>query len=414
MTGWHSHGMRKLTSIVAIALTALMAITACGTQTTSGGTNTAPIVIGASLSTSGDFSDDGAAFKQGYELWANQVNKNGGLLGRQVKLDLVGDNSTPDQVTTNYQKLITVDKVDLTIGPYSSLLTKPASVVTNRYGYALIEGAGGAPSVFNRGIKGIYDVSVPVENLLLSFGQMLAAMPADQRPTTVAYATEDDPFTQPQVDKVKALLEGAGIKTVSYQVFPSETSDYQPIASKVINSHADVFIGGTHIQNSEAFIKIFRQQHYNPKAAMFTAGPDVGAPFVQAVGVANTEGIAFSNSWWPELNNSRNNAFVQAFTAAYNVKPDDISADSAEAFAVGEVLQQAVTQCQCTDNAKLIQTLNTGKFDSVQGPVQFNSVGMNANLPAYLLQWQHGNVVCVYPTPPATATFEYPKPNWAP
>lgn len=413
MTGWHSYGMRKLTSSVAVALVALMAFTACGTQTTTAG-NTAPIVIGASLSTSGDFSDDGKAFQQGYQLWADQVNRNGGLLGRQVKLDIVGDNSTPDQVTTNYQKLITVDKVDLVVGPYSSLLTKPASVVTNRYGYALIEGAGGAPSVFNRGIKGIYDVSVPVENLLLSFGQMLSAMSADQRPVTIAYATEDDPFTQPQVDKVKALLEGAGFKTVYYQVFPSETSDYMPIASAVINKHADVFIGGTHIQNSEAFIKIFKQQHYNPKAAMFTAGPDVGAPFVQAVGVANTEGIAFSNSWWPELNNTRNNAFVKAFLAAYGGKADDISADSAEAFAVGEVLQQAVEKCNCTNNAKLIQTLNSSKFDSIQGPVEFNSVGMNANLPAYLLQWQKGSVVCVYPTPPATATFEYPKPDWAP
>lgn len=388
-----------------------MAFTACGTSSTQAG-NTSPIVIGASLSTSGDFADDGKAFQQGYELWADQVNKNGGLLGRKVKLDIVADNSTPDQVTTNYTKLITVDKVDFTIGPYSSLLTKPASVVTNRYGYALLEGAGGAPSVFNRGIKGIYDVSVPVENLLVSYGQMLAAMPADQRPKTVAYATEDDPFTQPQIDKVKPILEAAGIKTVYYQVFPSETTDYTPIANAVINKNADVFIGGTHIQNSEAFVKIFAQQHYNPKAIMFTAGPDVGAPFVQAVGAANTEGIAFANSWWPELNNARNTAFVQSFVAKYGGKADDISADSAEAFAVGEVLQQAVEQCKCTDNAKLIQALNTGHFDSVQGPVKFNSVGESADMPAFTLQWQHGSVVCVYPSPPASASLEYPKPNW--
>ncbi|MGE5334658.1 MAG: amino acid ABC transporter substrate-binding protein [Nitrososphaerota archaeon] len=401
-----------MTSAAAILLAVLMAFTACGTSGTPSGNN-APIVIGASLSTSGDFADDGKAFQQGYELWAEQVNKNGGLLGRQVKLDIVGDNSTPDQVTTNYQKLITVDKVDLVVGPYSSLLTKPASVVTNRYGYALLEGAGGAPSVFNRGIKGLYDVSVPIENLLLSYGQMLAAMPADQRPTTVAYATEDDPFTQPQVDKVKAELEAAGFKTVYYQVFPAETTDYTPIASAIINKHADVVIAGTHILDSEAFIKIFAQQHYNPKALMFTAGPDVGAPFVKAVGEANTEGIAFANSWWPELNNARNNAFVQAFATKYGVKKDDISSDSAEAFAVGEVLQQAVEKCKCTDNSKLIQTLNTGTFDSVQGPVKFNSVGENNDLPAYTLQWQHGSVVCVYPSPPATATLEYPKPNWA-
>jgi branched-chain amino acid transport system substrate-binding protein len=411
MTGWHFHRMRKVPSAVAIVLTALMAFTACGTSSTQAG-NTSPIVIGASLSTSGDFADDGKAFQQGYELWADQVNKNGGLLGRKVKLDIVADNSTPDQVTTNYTKLITVDKVDFTIGPYSSLLTKPASVVTNRYGYALLEGAGGAPSVFNRGIKGIYDVSVPVENLLVSYGQMLAAMPADQRPKTVAYATEDDPFTQPQIDKVKPILEAAGIKTVYYQVFPSETTDYTPIANAVINKNADVFIGGTHIQNSEAFVKIFAQQHYNPKAIMFTAGPDVGAPFVQAVGAANTEGIAFANSWWPELNNARNTAFVQSFVAKYGGKADDISADSAEAFAVGEVLQQAVEQCKCTDNAKLIQALNTGNFDSVQGPVKFNSVGESADMPAFTLQWQHGSVVCVYPSPPASASLEYPKPNW--
>jgi branched-chain amino acid transport system substrate-binding protein len=411
MTGWHAHGTRKLTTLVGIALTALLAFSACATSSTSTG-STKPIVIGASLSTSGDFSDDGKAFQEGYQLWADQVNKNGGLLGRQVKLDIVGDNSTPDQVTTNYNKLITVDHVDFTIGPFSSLLTKPASVVTNRYGYALIEGAGGAPSVFNRGVKGLYDVSVPVEDLLVSYAQMLKAMPAGQRPSTIAYATEDDPFTQPQVDKARAQLEAAGFKTVYYQVFPAETTDYTPIATAVINKHADVFIGGTHNLDSEAFVKIFAQQHYNPKAVMFTAGPDVGAPFVQAVGANNTEGIAFANSWFPQLNNTRNTAFVQAYAAKYGVKIDEISSDAAEAFAVGEVLQQAVEQCKCTDNAKLIQALNSGKFDSVQGPVQFNSVGENANLPAYTLQWQKGNVVCVYPSPPATATLEFPKPDW--
>src|SRR6476661_2211750 len=110
MTGWHFHRIRKFTAAVVIALAALMAFTACGTSSTQTG-NTSPIVIGASLSTSGDFADDGKAFQQGYELWADQVNKNGGLLGRKVKLDIVADNSTPEQVTTNYTKLITVDHV---------------------------------------------------------------------------------------------------------------------------------------------------------------------------------------------------------------------------------------------------------------------------------------------------------------
>jgi len=60
-----------------------------------------------------------------------------------------------------------------------------------------------------------------------------------------------------------------------------------------------------------------------------------------------------------------------------------------------------------------MQTINTGTFDSVQGAVKFNSVGENANLPAYVFQWQKGAVICVYPSSAATGTMEYPKPNWA-
>jgi branched-chain amino acid transport system substrate-binding protein len=404
--------MRKVTSLVGIALATLLAFSACTSQSTQQ-TNTTPIKIGASVSTSGDFSDDGKALERGYQLWAEQVNASGGLLGRQVSLDLVEDNSTEDQVTTNYNKLISVDKVDLTIGPFSSLLTKPASVVTGRFNYALLEGSGGAPSVFNRGIKGLYDVSAPVENLLVSFTDLLKGLPASQQPKTIAYVTSDDPFTEPQVDKARGILEAAGFTTVYQTVYPAETTDFSSFATVMISKHADVVIAGTQTADAEAYVKAFTQQHYNPKAIIFTSGPDAGADFATAVGAANTEGILFPNAWWAELNNPENTAFVQAYTAKYGGKPDDISSTSAEAYSVGEVLQQAVTQCSCTDNAKLIQTLNSGTFKSVQGPVQFNSVGENANLPVYLFQWQKGAVISVYPASAATGAMEYPKPNWA-
>ena len=108
--------------------------------------NSTPITIGASLSLTGDFSADGQAFKQGYNLWVKDVNAAGGILGRQVKLTILDDKSDPNQVVTNYQTLINTDHVDLTFGPFSSLLTAPASQVAARNGYAFVEGAGGAPS----------------------------------------------------------------------------------------------------------------------------------------------------------------------------------------------------------------------------------------------------------------------------
>ncbi|HEX9527006.1 MAG TPA: ABC transporter substrate-binding protein, partial [Streptosporangiaceae bacterium] len=96
----------------------------------------APIVIGASLSLTGDFSADGQAFRRGYLLWAHDVNAAGGLLGRQVKLKILNDASSPTQVVTNYQQLISSDHVSLTFGPFSSLLTTPATTVAARSGLA--------------------------------------------------------------------------------------------------------------------------------------------------------------------------------------------------------------------------------------------------------------------------------------
>ncbi len=373
----------------------------------------APIKIGISLSLSGDFSADGQGFKQGYQLWADTVNKNGGLLGRKVELDILSDASSPDQVQTNYQKLITVDKVDLVFGPYSSLLTKPASVVADRYGYALVEGAGGAPSVFNRGLKNVFDVSVPILHNLDSFGQYLLSLPADQRPTSIAYASEDDPFTQPQVDRLKDTLEKAGVKTAYYQIFPAETTDYNPIADKIIASKADVVVAGVFLPDLAAFVQRFKQQHYNPKAFIATSGPDLGNDFLKAVGgPASAEGIMTANGWFASLDNPTNNQMVKDYIAQYGGTPDQINGDVAEGYAVGQVMQQVIEKIQSLDNAKIIAELHSGDtFDSVQGPVKFDDVGQNVAIQAYLVQWQNGKFVPVYPAITGGKP-EYPKPDW--
>ncbi len=140
--------IRIFLPVIAVAAIVLAGLSACAQNPTGSQT---PITIGTSLSFSSDFKDDGLAMKQGYQLWADTVNKNGGLLGRPVKLVILDDKSDPDQVAKNYETLIKVDHVDLIFGPFSSLLTKPASVIANKYGYAMVEGAGGGPSVFARG-----------------------------------------------------------------------------------------------------------------------------------------------------------------------------------------------------------------------------------------------------------------------
>jgi branched-chain amino acid transport system substrate-binding protein len=387
---------------------------ATAAPTTAPTTNTAPIKIGISLSLSGDFSADGAAFQQGYQLWADTINKAGGLLGRQVQLDIVSDASSPDQVQTNYQKLISVDKVDLVFGPYSTLLTKPASVVANRYGYAMVEGAGGGPSVFTQGLNNVFDVSLPVAFDLDTFTQYVLALPAAQRPSSIAYATEDDPFTQPQIDRAKQLFEAGGIKTASYQVYPAETTDFNPIADKLIASGAPVVVVGSMLNDIIAMVQRFKQQHYNPQALIATAGPDQGDQFLKPVGGAATaEGIMAPSAWFPGANFPGNADMVAAFIAKYGGTADGISADVAEGYSVGQVVQQAVTKNNSLDQAKLIAELHAGDtFTSVQGPVKFDAVGQNVSGVEYLFQWQQEKFILVYPAADAAAPPEFPKPNW--
>jgi branched-chain amino acid transport system substrate-binding protein len=382
----------------------------------SGGASGSPVVIGASLSLSGDFAADGQAFDRGYQLWAADVNKTGGLMGHPVKLDIVSDASSPAQVVTNYQKVISSDHAKLVFGPFSTLLTVPSSKVVNRYGYAFVEGAGGAPAAFGNGLHNIFDVSLPVIDNLVPFAKWVASLPASERPKTAAYATSDDPFTEPQIPLAQRIMAAAGIKTVYNKVFPAEVTDYAPIATAVASSKAEaVVLGSVDVPTVSAFVHAFIQQHYNPKVFIATAGPDQGADFVKAVGgAANANGIMYPNGWYPGYANAQSQQMVNEYVAKYGGSPSDVNADVAEAYSVGQAVAQAVAATHSLDNAKIISYLHTGvTLNSVQGPVKFDAKGENGAAAAFVFQWQKGQQVQVLPVgasgskPPL-----YPKPNW--
>jgi branched-chain amino acid transport system substrate-binding protein len=411
------HAARFL-SLTATAVATAALLAACGSSGSSSTTpaSKAPILIGASLSLTGDFSADGQAFQRGYNLWASQVNSHGGILGRQVKLDILNDNSSPAQVVTNYQKLITVNHVDLTFGPFSSLLTAPASATAHRYGYAFVEGAGGAPIVFQPKLSNVFDVSLPIANELDPFTNWIKSLPAGQRPATAAYPMANDPFATPPVQLAQSKLEPAGIKTVYSKIFPEEVSAYKAPADDVAASGAQIVVlGSTDVPTVSAFMTAFEQQHYNPKAFIAAAGPDQGSAFIKAVGNANATGMMVPNAWYGGSANPLSQAMVKAYVAKYGGTASGINADVAEAYSVGQVVDQAVTHNKSLSNAKLISFLHSGvTLQSVQGPVRFNSLGENLVATAFIFQWQNGKFVQVLPLgAKGSVKILYPKPNWA-
>ncbi|HSZ47798.1 MAG TPA: amino acid ABC transporter substrate-binding protein [Streptosporangiaceae bacterium] len=412
----HPHRARYL----ALGTTALLAaalIAGCSSGGGSKPSSSGPIIIGTSLSLTGDFSTDGIAFEKGYELWVHDINAHGGIMGRKVQLDILNDNSSQTQVVTNYTDLINVKHVDLTFGPFSSLLTAPAAEVAHRYNFAFIEGAGGSPLVFGEKLPDVFDVALPVANELDPFVNWIKSLPASQRPTTAAYPMANDPFATPQVQLAQSELQPLGIKTLYSKIFPEEEPDYLPNADIVAGKKPQaVILGSVDVPTVAAFMKGFEEQHYNPKVFVAAAGPDQGSAFESAVGgPGNANGMMVPDAWYPGYPSATSQAMVNEYVAKYGGTASGVNADVAEAYSVGEVTAQAVEATHSLSGPKLIAYLHSGvTLTSVEGPVSFNSIGENVKAIAFIFQWQNGKFVQVLPT---TATGSvpilYPKTNWS-
>jgi branched-chain amino acid transport system substrate-binding protein len=420
-----SQPARFLTLAATATVTAVL-LAACGnsgTPTSSGSSSSgtkSPILIGASLSQTGDFDADGQAFQCGYELWASDVNRQGGLLGRQVKMVFLDDKSDPTQGSTNVQQLISSDHVDMLFGPFSSLITGPTASVAARYGYAMIEGAGGAPAVFdtpsNKARHNVFDVSYPIVSQLDPLTSWIASLPASQRPKSAAYPVVNNPFTIPPEQRAMKQLQSAGVKTAYYKVLPAEVPDFKSAADQVAATGAQaVFLGSVDVPTVAAFMQAFQQQHYNPKIMAATAGPDQGGAFLSAVGKANATGLMTANGWYGGYKNPQSEAMVKEYIAKYGGTASDVNSDVAEAYGVGQVAAQAIKATGGTNQAKIISYLHSGTtLSSVQGPVKFDALGANTKPVLFVFQWQNGKYVQVLPaSAPGSSKIQYPKPNWA-
>ena len=230
-------------------------------------------------------------------------------------------------MVTNYQTLIGSDHVDLTFGPFSSLLTAPASTVAARYGMAFVEGAGGAPSVFdtpsNQADHNVFDVSLPVADELVPFVNYIASLPPSRRPKTAAYPMAQDPFADPPVQLAQTLLSKLGVKTVYSKHLPRGGRRLQgrrptrwPRTGAGI-----VVLGSTDVPTVAAFMQAFEQQHYTPKLFIAAAGPDQGASFTSAVGVGNADGMMVPDGWYPGYANAASQNMVKEYVAAVRRQP---------------------------------------------------------------------------------------------
>jgi len=369
-----------------------------------------PIVIGVSLPLTGDFSEPGKGVQQGYEVWAQVVNESGGLLGRQVELKILDDQSSADRVVTDYESLIAQDQVDLVFGPFSTRLVVPSARVADEYGMLFVEPAGAATEVFEQGLDNLFyaapAIAVDHYNYLAEY---LLALPEDQRPQTAAYASMDDPFAQGTAYGLKAKLEAGGVETVADEVYPPNTTDFSGIASKIAATNADIIVGGTQYQDAVNLIISLQQLGYQPDFAAFSTAP-TNPEFESAIG--DPTGILSPTGYSVTAPYPSNIEFVEKYNEVFG---NDPSEDQANAYTTGQVVAAAVEAVGCAEQGEcqqeLIDWLHSNSVNTVVGELSWDETGKPTG--AHLIQqWIDGEIEIVLPEEAAGVELVHPKPEW--
>jgi branched-chain amino acid transport system substrate-binding protein len=397
----------------AIALSATLFLAACGGGGDEGGGEKSgdPIVVGISLPLTGDFSEPGKGVQEGYEAWAKITNDKGGLLGRQIELKILDDQSNADRVVADYEQLIGSDQVDLVVGPFSTRLVVPSARVAQEYGMLFVEPAGAAAEVFNQGFKNLFYAAPAVaDDHYNHLAEYLLALPAGQKPASVAYAAMDDPFAQGTAYGLKKKLEAGGIKTVVDEVYPPNTTDFGSIAAKIAAAKPDMVVGGSQYQDGVNLIVALQQLNYQPKLAAFSTAP-TNPEFAKAIG-NKTEGILSPTGYSQDAPYASNKEFVEKFTAQFGKAPEE---DQANGYTTGQVVGAAVQAAGCAEQGecqqKLIDWLHSNTVDTVVGPLKWDATGKPQG--AHMIQqWIGNDIKIVLPADAKEADMVYPKPAW--
>jgi branched-chain amino acid transport system substrate-binding protein len=366
----------------------------------SGGGGT--LKVGASLPLTGEFSEPGKAAQQGYKVWEAMVNEQGGVLKRKIQMVIKDDASNQNTIVSDYNALISKDKVDMLLGTFSSLLNLPASAVAERNRMLYVEPAGGSPDMFSRGFKYLFFAQqATADHQGDVWANYIASLPADQRPKTAAYPTLDDPFAQPTSEGIEKILSKAGIKTVYRETYTIDNANYDSIASSIRGKGADLVVNGATFEDGVGLIRSLLKVGYHPKWLYQTTAPSLGDQYAKAIGKDNTEGVFYAVSHSPEAETPGNKEFVAKYKEMFG--GTEVPEDAADAYATAQVMQAAIEGVgSIDDQLKLADWLRGHPVDTILGPLSWNEDGSPKG--QFLVgQWQNGKPEIVLPEEAATS-----------
>jgi branched-chain amino acid transport system substrate-binding protein len=358
-----------------------------------------PIKVGFSMALTGSVAQNGKQLIMALELWRDDINASGGLLGRPVELVYYDDQSNPSNVPGIYTKLITVDKVALLLGPYATNMAAAAVPVIMQHNMTTISIL--AVDVNRHFHYSRYFDMIPVgPEGTRAFSKGFFALAATQkpRPQTVAIVSADAEFSKTSADGARENANAEGFKIIYDQSYPPSTTDFAPVMRAVQAANSDIVFVAAYPPDTVGIVRAAAEIGLTPK--MF-GGTMIGlliTPIKMQLGPL-LDGIVIMESFVPAP--SFNFPGVTGVLKRYQAKAAGEKIDPIGyafvpfGYAAGQVLAQAVETTRSLDQAKLADYIHRHSFYTVVGEINYTPDGAWAQPRTLFTQFQNvaaGNI----------------------
>jgi branched-chain amino acid transport system substrate-binding protein len=381
-----------------------------------------PIKIGFSMSLTGPLGAGGKSALIAMEIWKDDVNDKGGLLGRKVEFVYNDDQTNPARVPAIYTKLIEVDNVDLVVSSYGTNVIAPAMPIVMRKQMVF-------PSLFGLAV-----------NESFKYDRYFQIMPAGPSPKedwsrgfielakskgvkTIAIAAADAEFAQNAAAGARKNAQEAGLQIVYDKSYPPPTTDFAPIVRAIQATNPDAVYVGSYPPDSTGMVKAANE--LGLKTKLFGGGM-VGLQFAAIMKNLGPmlNGVVNYDFWVPAT--TLNFPGIEAFLKKYQEKAGPAGVDPLGhylppwAYAYMQVLGLAVEATKSLDQGKLAEHMRNTTYDTIVGPVKFGANGEWANTRALMVQFRDikpddleqfkkpGNRVVLYPASVKTGELQFP------
>ena len=399
--------MSRIALYIALLLTGSLALGACSDD----GEKT--IKIGAAVSETGRYAEEGDHTRQGYRLWEDWVNNEyGGVKvgdeSYKVQLVMYDDGSDPDTTAELVEQLIDEDEVDFLLGPYSSTLTQWAIEVADARGMILVEGNGASETLFRQSYQNLFAVMTPAGSYTQSALRALGEMGAK----SVVIVHADDLFPASVAEGAERWAGEYGLEVLRVESYPRDVADVTDILSELKELDPDVFVGGGYFDDALLFVRTAKELDFNPKAMVLTVGPtdpdlmeELGEDAHYLIGPTQWEAsMSYQGDYFGSASD-----YAERYAAKWGGPP---AYQSASATAAALALQLAIEAAGSLDADAVRAALRTLDAATFYGRISFDPTGKNAAKPMGAIQIQNGDIRVVAPANAAVAELLYPAPRW--